>query len=477
MMELSVLKRFSIFLSLLLVTFVFSITGCSDDPPSTDYGELHEENQLEFAEMGGELTIDNAGGEAFTERAPNLTGLNFALHQTGRTVFRESFVAPPAPLVFGLGPLYAHSSCNSCHISGGRGRPINGSESPVSMMLRISMPGATSTNGPVPVQNFGVILHPRATGSIRNEGNISATYKSVSGRFEDGTEYSLRQPTYSITNAYTSLPSAMVMSPRIAQQLVGLGLLESISESDILANADENDVNADGISGRANYVYNYLTFSNSIGRFGWKANIATVNEQVAFDFQQGMGVTTGTDPYNFENCKDQPQGAGELLDDPEAKPAETLHPLTVYLKTTAVPKRRNMNTDIVRRGQKLFTDAGCIKCHVESYTTSSSDDIVQLHNQKIYPYTDLLLHDMGDGLADSRTEYLASGREWRTPPLWGIGLTETVNGSTYFLHDGRARNLVEAILWHGGEAESSKEFFRKLPKQDRDALIAFLNSL
>ncbi len=476
-MKLSLLKHISVLLSASLVVFVLFIAGCSEDPTIIDYGELHEENPQEFAEMGGELTIDNAGGEAFSERAPNLTGLNFTLHQDGRTVFRESFVAPPAALSYGLGPLYASSSCNSCHISGGRGKPINGAENPESMMFRISIAGVTSTNGPLPVPNFGVVLHPRATGSIRNEGNINVTYSTISGKFDDGTSYTLRKPAYSIANAYSSLPSSIFTSARISQPLVGLGLLESILESDILANVDENDANGDGISGRANYVHNYLTFSSSVGRFGWKANIATVNEQSAFDFQQGMGVTVGTDPYNFENCKNQVQATGELLDDPEAESAETLYPLTVYLKTTAVPKRRNMNTDIVRRGQKLFTDKGCIKCHVESYTTGNSDDIDQLWNQTIYPYTDLLLHDMGDGLADSRTEYLATGREWRTQPLWGIGLTQTVNGSVYFLHDGRARNLVEAILWHGGEADSSKNEFVKMSKQDRDALIAFLNSL
>lgn len=471
-MKLSLLRNISIFFSSLLLV----LAGCSEDP-TINYGDLHEENPSEFAEMGGELTIDNAGGEAFSERAPSLTGLDFTLHQTGRTVFRENFVAPPSTLSYGLGPLYANSSCNSCHISGGRGKPINGFENPESMMLRISSPGATSTNGPLPVPNFGVILHPRATGSIRNEGNITVSYTTTSGKFDDGANYTLRKPTYSITNAYASLPSSIFISARISQPLVGLGLLESILESDILANVDENDANGDGISGRANYVYNYLTFSSSIGRFGWKADFATVNEQSAFDFQQGMGVTVGTHPYHFENCKDQSQGAGELLDDPEAKSGETLYPLTVYLKTTAVPKRRNMNTDIVRRGQKLFTDAGCIKCHVESYTTGPTNDIVQLQNQHIYPYTDMLLHDMGDGLADNRVEYLATGREWRTAPLWGIGLTETINGSVYFLHDGRARNLVEAILWHGGEADSSKNEFIKMSKQDRDALIAFLNSL
>lgn len=450
--------------------------GCSEDP-LPDLGELHEPNIDSFALMGGGLTIDDASNDAFFQRAPNLTGLDFSLHLSGRGVFNTNYVQAPAALEYGLGPLYANSSCNTCHISGGRGKPINGAEIPESIMLRISMPGATTTNSPVPVPNFGLIFHPRSTGTVRNEGNISVTYATVGGNFGDGTSYSLRQPTYTVTNAYSTIPAGMLKSARIPQQLVGLGLLESIKESDILSKVDANDSDGDGISGRANYVYNYLTFSTTLGRFGWKADIATINEQAAFDFQQGMGVTIGTDPYNFENCKDQVQGTGELLDDPEAKSSETLHPLTVYLKTTAVPKRRNMNVDIVRRGQKLFTDADCIKCHVESYTTGAADDIVQLHNQKIYPYTDMLLHDMGDGLADNRVEYLASGREWRTPPLWGIGLTRTVSGATYFLHDGRARNLVEAILWHGGEADSSKNEFVKMSKQDRDALIAFLNSL
>lgn len=473
----STIFRFGRFLLYLSVASVFSsFIGCSEDPPP-DIGELHEENPAAFAEMGGEMTINNATGSAFYQKAPNLTGINFTEHINGRAVFRENYVPPPATLHYGLGPLYINASCNSCHVSGGRGKPQQGSELPVAMMLRISMPGATSTNGPLPVPNFGVILHPRSTGNVRNEGNISVIYKTVNGNFGDGSSYSLRQPTYSITNAYSSLPASINISPRIAQQVVGLGLLESINESDILSRADESDADGDGISGRANYVYNYLTFSTTLGRFGWKADMATVNEHSAFDFQQGMGVTVGTDPYNFENCKDQIQAAGELLDDPEAKSAESLRPLTVYLKTTAVPKRRNMNDDLVRRGQKLFTDADCIKCHVESYITNASDDIVQLHNQKIYPYTDMLLHDMGDGLADTRTEYLASGREWRTPPLWGIGLTQVVSGATYFLHDGRARNLVEAILWHGGEADSSKNKFVIMSKQDRDALIAFLNSL
>lgn len=459
-----------------MLSVVLFTAGCSEDslPP---LGELHPINPDSFALMGGDLTIDNAGGDAYFQRAPNLTGLNFSVHLAGRAVFNSNFVPAPAPLEYGLGPLYANSSCNTCHISGGRGKPIQSIEQPESMMLRISIPGSTANNGPVPVPNFGVILHPRSTGNVRNEGKISVVYSTVNGSFDDGSSYTLRKPSYSITNAYATLPQSLQMSARISQQLVGLGLLESIAESDILANVDESDSDGDGISGRANYVFNYLTFSQTLGRFGWKASIATVNEQAAFDFQQAMGVTTGTDPYNFENCKDQIQGAGELLDDPEAKPAETLRPLIVYLKTTAVPKRRGMNTDIVRRGQKLFSDAGCNKCHVESFVTGATDDISQLHHQTIYPYTDMLVHDMGDGLADNRAEYLAGGREWRTPPLWGIGLTTTVSGATYFLHDGRARTLVEAILWHGGEAEFSANKFVSMSKQDRDALIAFLQSL
>jgi CxxC motif-containing protein (DUF1111 family) len=345
------------------------------------------------------------------------------------------------------------------------------------MLLHISAPGSNTNGGPLPVTGFGVTLQTRNTGTVAREGNYSVIYEDVSGKFDDGEQYTLRKPNYTISNTYQSFSSSALRSARVASQLVGLGLLEAIPDEAIRANADENDANGDGISGKVNMVYNILTFSSSIGRFGSKASSPTVKQQAAFDFNEAMGVTSSLSPYNVEPCHGQVQAAGQELDDPEIQESEAVRPLNIYLKTTAVPIRRNMNDDVVRRGQKLFVDGGCVSCHVEKFTTGNSDEITEVNNQTIYPYTDLLLHDMGDGLADGRTEFLATGNEWRTPPLWGIGLTQVVSGATYFLHDGRARNLQEAILWHGGEGEVAKEFFRKLPKQDRDAIVAFLNSL
>jgi CxxC motif-containing protein (DUF1111 family) len=445
-----------------------------------DIGEIADENPPEAANLGGGMTWDIAGGNAFITKAPNLTGFHFNEFLSGNSLFRRNFVPPPSTFYYGLGPLYYNSSCNSCHIAGGRGRPINAGEPAESIMMRISMPGTGTNNLPVPVPGFGHFFQPRSTAGVAPEGNIVVMYQDVLGKYDDGEQYRLRFPTYSVTRPYTTFPAAAMRSVRIASQLVGIGLLETIPDSQILANVDEADADGDGISGRANYVYDYNSVSTKLGRFGWKASVANLRQQAGMDMNEGMGVTSSAIPWNVENCIGQPQANGQTLDDPETRDADVLRPLVIFLKTTAVPKRRNMNDNVIRRGQKLFVDAGCNKCHLDrSFTTGvdKTDEIDVVANQKIYPYTDLLLHDMGEGLADNRPEFLADGREWRTPPLWGIGLTQLVSGNTYFLHDGRARSFSEAILWHGGEAETAKEFFRKLPKKDRDALIAFLNSL
>jgi CxxC motif-containing protein (DUF1111 family) len=458
-----------------LLASSLALVGCSETPQGL--GDLHDENPDEYANMGGTMTLDIASGNAFTYRAPTLTDPAATLqHENGRSIYNQNFVPPPAALWYGLGPVYSNSSCKSCHINGGRGKPLEGAEPPEQMLYHISDLVSASDGAPMPVSGFGYVLQTRNTGSVQREGNFYVVYQDISGSYDDGEHYTLRKPTYTVSNPYRSFPPSL-QSARVASQLVGLGLLEAIPDEEILANADENDANGDGISGRANIVYNILTFSTSIGRFGSKAISPTIKQQIAFDFNEAMGVTSSLSPYNVEPCHGQPQAVGQELDDPEVQEADAVRPLNVYLRTTAVPKRRNMNDDLVRRGQKLFTDAGCISCHVEKYTTGNISDQPEVNNQTIYPYTDLLLHDMGDGLGDGRREFIATGNEWRTPPLWGIGLTQTVSGAAYFLHDGRARNLYEAILWHGGEAETAKEFFRKLSKQDRDAVIAFLNSL
>ncbi|MDF1661605.1 MAG: di-heme oxidoredictase family protein, partial [Planctomycetota bacterium] len=287
------------------------------------------------------------------------------------------------------------------------------------------------------------------------------------GQFVDGTPYSLESPSYALTNLnYGPLDPSTMLSPRVAQPVFGLGLLETISEVDILANADENDADNDGISGRANRVTDVTTQQLVLGRFGWKASQPTVLQQSAAAFNGDIGLTTNLFPNENTTASQgatitAPSGGSPEIND------QILNDTSFYISTLAVPARRNVNDPSVQRGEQLFKVMNCDSCHVADFTTGQNAAIPELSNQSIHPYTDLLLHDMGAGLADGRPDFLANGQEWRTPPLWGIGLTQTVNGHNRFLHDGRARNLTEAILWHGGEGESSKEQFRGLSAAER----------
>ena len=461
---------------LLVCMFALLIYSCESDAPPP---EIAEENPDSIALAGGTLTQSSG----FTSRIllqypPALFGIDLQRHREGAGIFLQTFVPPSAPQFFGLGPVYAATGCFRCHVNAGRGRPINFGEPAEGLLMYISRSGVGPFGGPDSVPGLGVVLQPRAIVTRKPEGEIRVQYRPISGSFGDGESWSLREPTYSVRNP--NLPPGVLASTRIASPLVGLGLLENISEADILANEDPTDTNGDGITGVANRVWNVLTNSQTVGRFGWKAGIASVRERAAFDFNQAMGVTSSLGLYSRESCFGQPQAAGAVFDDPEVQANETLIPITSFLKTTAVPGRRNMNAENIRRGQKLFTDGKCAVCHrPQMRTTHTLDEELKFYEtrQIFYPYSDLLLHDMGEGLADNRPEFQATGREWRTPPLWGIGLTETINGNAYYMHDGRARSLEEAILWHGGEADQSKQFFLTLPKSDRDALIAFIRSL
>jgi CxxC motif-containing protein (DUF1111 family) len=243
----------------------------------------------------------------------------------------------------------------------------------------------------------------------------------------------------------------------------GVGLLEAVDAGTIIDRADPDDVDLDGISGRANIVWNQRERRTSIGRFGFKAASPSVLQQVAAAYSTDMGVTNPLFPM------------GDRI--PDITRA-TLDLTAFYTRTLAVPRARAQNDPAVIRGQETFEILGCAKCHTPTLLTGQHS-IPQLAHQTIHPFTDLLLHDIGDGLADGRQEFLASPREWRTTPLWGIGLTQTVlgNGEATYLHDGRARTLEEAILWHGGEAETSQKGFVGLAANERDALIQFLRSL
>ncbi len=452
-----------------LVAILVAATLASCDSPTSAPADTDLASSMR---PGGATTIDNATSNAFSMPAPNLSPADLDMHVVGDAAFEARFVTPPAAVHGGLGPVFNNVSCINCHVRDGRGRPDLGTlDSP--LLFRLSLPGAAANGGPVPVPGFGTQLQQHAVIGAEPEADVVVSYTDVSGSFADGTPYSLRRPEYVLTAPYRSMPATVMVSPRIAPPVFGLGLLEAVPESSIMARSDPADADADGISGRPNMVWSVAEGRTVLGRFGWKANVPTLIEQTAGAYNEDMGVTSPLLP--FESCHEQPQFEHGGSSSPEIN-AETLNAVAQYVRTLAVPAARNLDDPVVRHGRALFDQAGCAGCHTPTLTTGTSD-IGALSEQTIHPYTDLLLHDMGEGLADNRPDFLATGSEWRTPPLWGIGLTRTVNGHTFFLHDGRARSLSEAILWHGGEAESSRTFFLGLDKSDRDALLAFVSAI
>jgi CxxC motif-containing protein (DUF1111 family) len=335
------------------------------------------------------------------------------------------------------------------------------------------MPGLGENNAPIPVPGFGEQIQNHAIFGYEPEGKFQVTYTPIIETFADGTQVTLQKPTYSLIDTYIPFPAEAQLSPRLASPVFGLGLLEAIPEYYILANEDVNDADGDGISGKANYVFDHRSNSMQLGRFGWKANTANIMEQCAGAYVHDMGVTNPLFP--FETGYGQTNGSDGMGDDPEISQA-LLDEITFYCQTLGVPAPRNLDDEGVKRGAALFEQIQCAKCHIPKMI-SGSFSVAEVANQTFYPYTDMLLHDMGEELADNRSDYLASEREWRTRPLWGIGLTQVVNGHTDFLHDGRAKNITEAILWHGGEAKASKEKFKNLSASQREDLLKFINSL
>ena len=425
---------------------------------------------------GGETTVFDASSHAFSIPAPNLSTAAFEKHLEGDVEFEAVFVTAPAVVNPGLGPIYNNVSCINCHSRDGRGRPPNPDEGLVSLLFRLSLPKAEdSVNGkpPTPVPGFGTQLNNRSIVDADPEGKVKIEYTDQTLTTADGTRVHLRYPNYTITETYQPLPENVEVSPRVAPAVFGLGLLEAIPEETILAYADEADVDEDGISGKPNYVWDVVKKRYALGRFGWKANQPTLIQQVAAAYHDDMGVTTSL--FSTENSAGQSQltehGATPEVSD------EILDVVTFYVQTLAVPARRNVDDSQIKQGEQLFAKAQCASCHVPTLRTGVLAGVPSVSNQTIHPYTDLLLHDMGPDLADNRSDFRANGREWRTPPLWGIGLVRRVNGHTNFLHDGRARDLMEAILWHGGEAEASRQAVEQMSKAERDALIAFLESL
>ena len=449
--------------------WMLALLAFSCKQPAENPGAITE-NDADEALSGGTTTVFNATGKAYTFPFTGISPDLLAKHQAGDAVFEATFVSPPAPLNGGLGPVFNNTSCASCHRNDGRARPPLSSEPFNGLLFRISLPGEDEHGGPLPAPGFGLQVQTRAVFGTLPEMDVMIAYQEIKGSFADGEAFTLRKPVYTPASLYTALPSGAMLSPRIANPNFGLGLLEAVPEAVILANADENDTNQDGISGKVNVVWDLASGKKATGRFGWKASQPTLLQQAAAAFHGDIGITSEVFPE--EECKGQAQ---DIALHPVEVSAEDLENLRIYLQTLAPPARRNTSDAAVIQGKRLFYQAGCQQCHLPKLQTGSPASGIA--PQTIRPFTDLLLHDMGEGLADGRPDFQATGSEWRTAPLWGIGLSKTVSGHTTFLHDGRAENLTQAILWHGGEAQIAKEHFRMMPKPDRDLLLAFLNSL
>ena len=436
--------------------------------------------------------IDTA--DAFSQHSANMPFEREMDFKLGNALFRKTWVAAPSSTLAsdGLGPLYNARACQDCHLKDGRGHtPPSADASRVSMFLRLSVPGGPSPEGIAdwiatsPDPGYGGQLQDLAAPGHAAEGRMEVTWEETHVTLADGTTVSLRTPGYAIADPAYGAPSPdLMISPRIAPQMIGLGLLEAVPAADILARADEDDADGDGISGRAQIVPSVEFGVPMLGRFGLKAGAPTVREQSAGAFAGDMGLSTWMHPDPWgdcttgeQTCIDAPHGQEPDIRDGLEVDRAALDLVTFYSRNLGVPERRDVDDPQVLKGKKVFYSLNCQGCHTPKQVTNRLDGQPEQSFQLIWPYTDLLLHDMGPGLADNRPEGRATGSEWKTPPLWGIGLTAQVSGHTEYLHDGRARSLLEAILWHGGEAQAQSEAVAALPPEDRDALLAFLGSL
>lgn len=441
-------------------------------------GSMHGEESTEEA-AGGATTVADQSPNAFGFPVANMPTERRASFFVGNSFFNQNWIAAPASPAArdGLGPLFNARSCSACHFKDGRSQPPEDGGIFSTTILRVSLPSDDAKGAPNAHPVYGGQIQGRALPGVKGEADVRVSYKSVEGTFADGEKYALRSPVYRLENlAYGEIPSNLLMSARVAPAMIGLGLLEAVKESDLQAMADPDDRDQDGISGRVNSVWNAKSDSMSAGRFGWKAEQPSVFQQVSGALLEDMGLTTSL--FRSENhtegeaaCKDLPSGG-----DPEVSD-KILHDLVYYSRSLAVPAARDQSDSVVSRGKGIFSAIQCAKCHQPTLTTGEMPESPEVSGQTIHPYSDLLLHDMGEELSDGRRVFQAEGREWRTPPLWGVGLIPTVNRHSFLLHDGRARNVSEAILWHGGEAKPSREAFRTLSRADREALIKFVESL
>ncbi|AIG02639.1 lipoprotein [Pseudomonas fluorescens] len=461
-----------------------SLSACDDAPPPT-----FTQAEPGEARSGGSTTVRKTDQNAFSLPSANLAPTRRLDFSVGNSFFRNPWVIAPATTTArdGLGPLFNTNACQNCHIKDGRGHPpLPQASNAVSMLVRLSIPDSPpyakviEQLGIVPEPVYGGQLQDMAVPGVVPEGKVRVDYTPVNVTFKDGTVVELRKPSLQITQlGYGPMHPDTRFSARVAPPMIGLGLLEAISDADILQNASKHP-DKNGVLGRPNWVWDDAEQKTVLGRFGWKAGQPNLNQQNVHAFSGDMGLTTRLRPVDDCTdaqvaCKQAPNGNGEHGEQEVSD--NILRLVLFYTRNLAVPARRDVNAQQVLAGKNLFFQAGCQSCHTPKFTTASNAAEPELANQVIRPYSDLLLHDMGEGLADNRTEFKAGGRDWRTPPLWGIGLTQNVSGHTQFLHDGRARNLLEAVLWHGGEAQAAQQHVLSFNAEQRAALLAFLNSL
>ncbi|MGQ0502160.1 MAG: di-heme oxidoreductase family protein [Panacagrimonas sp.] len=432
--------------------------------------------------LGGVGSVEVDGEQAFSMPAAGLSDALLKAFAQGRTLFNSDWNVAPGRIetLDGIGPLFSDTSCERCHPRSGRGQPppYEGALTR-SLLVRLSIAGKDAHGGPLPHPVYGEQLQDDAIPGVPREAEVRVRWQEQVGRYPDGMPYTLASPTTGFHQpGYGPLGEGLRVSLRIAPAMIGLGLLEAVPDAGLLANADPDDADHDGISGRANRVWDIPTQQHRLGRFGWKASVATLVTQTVTAAALDMGIVSRL--FARDDCTATQTACRSAVSGgrPEMSDSQ-LDALALYSRVIAVPLRRSgdngENRDI-QRGEHLFQAAGCAACHVRTLRTGDHE-IPALANQTIHPYTDLLLHDMGEGLADHRPDFEADGREWRTPPLWGLGRIAAVNAHTRLLHDGRARNAEEAILWHGGEAEAARQTFMRWAVRDRAALLAFLDSL
>jgi CxxC motif-containing protein (DUF1111 family) len=429
---------------------------------------------LLFLSAGAPHENPKVDAEAFSRPIAGMDEDFLRAFRQGGALFRQAWVIGPSQdqsEITGLGPLYNRLSCIACHVKNGRG-PAPDPENGIAraMVVRLGVAGRDANGGPLPHPAYGAQLNPEGNPGVTGEGRAIVEFNAIETRLSGGETVSLRRPRLSFRDlAYGPLGEATRISLRNAPPVFGLGLLEAVSDEEITSYA------AGQGRGRPNHVYDIAAGRTALGRFGLKANQPTLRQQIANAFAEDIGVSSSLFPE--PNCtfaeKECRAAAGREIELSDARLDASL----AYMRGLAAPVRRNAGDPRVARGEALFRDIGCAACHRETMRLGDVAFAPWLNGTDIHPYSDLLLHDMGEGLADEREDFEAGPRDWRTPPLWGLGLAGRYGTPANFLHDGRARTVMEAVLWHAGEAEAAMQAFRGLTKAEREALLAFLESL